>query len=359
MANAGDPYAEPMVGVADALTADVAAAGGATAPASPACASVAFVFGCCLVMSAAAGLGALPLALSRGRALGARLEGVAHALACGVMLAASFGLIHDGQHEAGDSPQAALLVALGVCLGALFVRQCARWLEGQDAAEQLVSSSGSAEANAIRKTMLFLGVMTLHAFGEGSGVGVSFAGADGWRQGAAVAVAIGVHNVPEGAALSLVLAARGVGARDALAWATLSALPQTLVAVPAFLFARQIMPALPLCMGFAAGTMIYLVVSDMVPEAVEKAGAETVGLSAVASICAFEAFRVLVDAYYGSGEPGGEVTMHAAGAASVLVDRAGSLAVACAAALVLWSLARMSGAAKRLHNKRLSAKLSV
>lgn len=42
-----------------------------------------------------------------------------------------------------------------------------------------------------RKAMLIVGVMAAHAFGEGSGVGVSFSGQRGWAQGTLVTIAIG------------------------------------------------------------------------------------------------------------------------------------------------------------------------
>ena len=64
-----------------------------------------------------------------------------------------------------------------------------------------------------RKAMLMVGIMTLHAFGEGSGVGVSFSGQSGLKQGTLVTLAIGIHNIPEGLAVAMVLAARGASAK--------------------------------------------------------------------------------------------------------------------------------------------------
>lgn len=51
--------------------------------------------------------------------------------------------------------------------------------------------------------------MTAHSFGEGAGVGVSFSGQRGWSEGLLVTLAIGVHNIPEGLAISTVMAASG------------------------------------------------------------------------------------------------------------------------------------------------------
>jgi zinc transporter ZupT len=70
---------------------------------------------------------------------------------------------------------------------------------------------GFAEMGAFdaRKALLIVGVMTLHSFTEGVGVGVSFGG--GQDLGLFITLAIAVHNMPEGLAISLVLVPRGWG----------------------------------------------------------------------------------------------------------------------------------------------------
>lgn len=76
------------------------------------------------------------------------------------------------------------------------------------------------------KVILVIGIMTLHSFGEGSGVGVSFAGSKGLSQGILVTSAIAVHNIPEGLAVSMVLASRGVSPQNAMLWSIITSLPQ-------------------------------------------------------------------------------------------------------------------------------------
>jgi len=76
------------------------------------------------------------------------------------------------------------------------------------------------------KVVLVIGIMTLHSFGEGSGVGVSFAGSKGFSQGLLVTLAIAVHNIPEGLAVSMVLASRGVSPQKAMLWSVFTSLPQ-------------------------------------------------------------------------------------------------------------------------------------
>lgn len=55
-------------------------------------------------------------------------------------------------------------------------------------------------------------------------------------QGTLVTLAIGLHNVPEGLAVATVMAAKGTSPRRALLWTALTALPQALVAPPAYVF---------------------------------------------------------------------------------------------------------------------------
>lgn len=76
------------------------------------------------------------------------------------------------------------------------------------------------------KVVLVIGIMTLHSFGEGSGVGVSFAGSKGLSQGLLVTLAIAVHNIPEGLAVSMVLSSRGVSPQNAMLWSVITSLPQ-------------------------------------------------------------------------------------------------------------------------------------
>ena len=259
---------------------DIASPGAHMTGASP---TVGAVFFMTLLMAAASGLGAVPFFFVRR--LSPRLAALANALACGVMLAASFDLVHEGE------PHGALLVVMGVCLGAVFIALTQRALRDQEDVR-----FGLLRGADARKTLLMVGIMTAHSLGEGSGVGVSFGGERGWTQGTLVTLAIGAHNVPEGMAVATVLAARGVSPWKCAGWAVVTSLPQPLLAVPAFVFVETFAALLPLGMGFAAGCMIWITVAELLPDALEAADASAVATTATLAAAALEAFRMWTEA---------------------------------------------------------------
>ncbi|KAI3430545.1 hypothetical protein D9Q98_005138 [Chlorella vulgaris] len=232
------------------------------------------------VMAAAAGLGALPFFFVRSMSEAA--TGLATAVACGVMLAASFDLVHDGQQYGAG------LTVAGLLLGGAFIR----WVQQQLAAYEDIQF-GDLQGSSARKTVLMVGIMAAHALGEGCAVGVSFCGERGWAQGVLTTLAIGVHNIPEGLAKATVLVGQGVSPRRALGWSVLTCLPQPLVAIPSFVFVDAFMTILPIALGFAAGCMIWMVFAELLPDALERTPAAQVATAATVSAAGLEAFRVM------------------------------------------------------------------
>lgn len=233
------------------------------------------VFLFALLTAVATGLGALPFLLFKNPARS--WLGVSNALAVGLMLAASFGLVYEGV------AYGLWRTVLGMMLGLLFIVISRRLIQ-HDEHPAVFAGMGAFDA---RKALLIVGVMTLHSFTEGVAIGVSFGGGEAF--GIFIALALAVHNIPEGLAISLILVPRGTSARTAAAWSVFSSLPQPLMAVPAFLFVEAFSEFLPVGLGFAAGAMIWLVVADLLPEALE-----TSRPAAVASTTAVSAIAMLV-----------------------------------------------------------------
>ncbi|XP_059642310.1 putative zinc transporter At3g08650 [Cornus florida] len=233
-----------------------------------------------LAMAAATGLGAVPFFFVE---LDPQWAGICNGMAAGVMLAASFDLIQEGQdHGSGN------WVVIGILTGGIFIWLCKKFLE-QYGEVSMLDIKGADAA----KVILVVGIMTLHSFGEGSGVGVSFAGSKGLSQGILVTLAIAVHNIPEGLAVSMVLATRGVSPQKAMLWSVITSLPQPIVAVPSFICADAFNKFLPFCTGFAAGCMIWMVIAEVLPDGFKEASPAHVASAATLSVAFMEALGVV------------------------------------------------------------------
>ena len=241
--------------------------------------SVLRVFVYAMITALSTGLGAIPFFVTRR--IPRRVLGWSGGLAAGIMGAASFNLIYEGLSY--SAPR----TLLGIVLGLIFIYLSQTKLSGND--EMEVGALKGADA---KKALLIVGVMTMHSFAEGVGVGVSFGGGESF--GAFISIAIAVHNIPEGLAISLVLVQKGVKPQNAMLWSIFSSLPQPLIAVPAFLFVWLFRPVLPVGLGLAAGAMIWMVMSELIPDAIEDAPKEQVATVATLAVALMVGFQVLI-----------------------------------------------------------------
>ncbi len=239
------------------------------------------VFWFALITAIATGLGALPFFFLKN--ITHRWVGIFNAIAGGLMLSASFGLIYEGVAYSLER------VLIGVVVGLIFIQWSRKFLEGRDNLKL-----GTLQGMDAMKALLFVGVMTLHSITEGVGIGVSFGG--GAVLGVFITAAIAVHNIPEGLAISSVLVPRGVPVWTAVFWSIFSSLPQPLMAVPAFLFVEAFRPFLPVGLGFAAGAMIWMVFSEIIPDALKDSSPNIVAVAITLSVCVMIAFQVLLKA---------------------------------------------------------------
>lgn len=191
--------------------------------------------------------------------------------AAGVMIAASvWSLLIPAMEEATRLGMMPLLPAAGgFLLGALF-------LLGLDTLlPHLHPSAGKPEGakSSLRRTTLLVLSVTLHNIPEGMAVGLSFAlaaqqGDPALYAGAmALAIGMGIQNFPEGAAISLPLRQEGLSAPKSFLYGALSGAVEPLFGIPVVLCAAFIGPAMPWLLSFAAGSMVYVVVEELIPEA--------------------------------------------------------------------------------------------
>ena len=84
---------------------------------------------------------------------------------------------------------------------------------------------------------------------------------------AALAIGIGLQNFPEGAAISLPLRQEGMSTGRSFLYGALSGLVEPVFGILEVLFAGSIAPVMPWLLSFAAGTMMYVVTEELIPEA--------------------------------------------------------------------------------------------
>ena len=239
---------------------------------------------CTLFMALATGFGSVPFYFTAK--LSKFSEGVAQSAAVGVMIAASYSLIHESE-GLGNA-----WLVLGLLSGMVFIDKSQKFL---DRHEEHLEFSGLRGLDA-KKVVLFLGIMTLHAVGEGCGVGVSYAGPSGFPKGLLVTLAIGLHNIPEGLAVATVLASKGIKGGELTMWTIVTAIPQPLLAVPAYAFVQVFSSLFPFFAGFAAGCMIWISFAEIIPDALENVSPTTLATATTTSTFAFKALQYTFDA---------------------------------------------------------------
>lgn len=129
--------------------------------------------------------------------------------------------------------------------------------------------------SSLKKTTTMVLAVALHNIPEGMAVGVVYAGLKSGNavitaSGAlALSIGIAIQNFPEGAIISLPLRAEGMSRKKACLYGILSGVVEPLGAIITLELTGIVVPALPYLLCFAAGAMIYVVVEELIPEAVE------------------------------------------------------------------------------------------
>lgn len=144
-----------------------------------------------------------------------------------------------------------------------------------------------------RSTLLILAI-TMHNIPEGLAVGFAF-GALSYNipgmtlSGAiALAVGIGIQNLPEGTAVAVPLRREGFSRLKSFWYGQLSGIVEPIAAVLSALFVSIAENILPYALSFAAGAMIYVVVEEVIPESQSSNNTD------LATICAMLGFALMM-----------------------------------------------------------------
>ena len=209
--------------------------------------------------------------------MSARLQNTLLGFASGVMVAASvWSLLIPSMEMAtpstppcGEAFWSVLPAAAGFLLGMGFLLM----IDSLTPHLHIGTDKPEGMRSHLSKTAMLALAVTIHNLPEGMAVGVVFAGAESGisnislASAVAVALGIAIQNVPEGAIISMPMRAAGNSKWRSFVIGSLSGAVEPVGAVAVLLLASLLMPILPYMLAFAAGAMFYVVVEELIPEA--------------------------------------------------------------------------------------------
>lgn len=198
-----------------------------------------------------------------------KIQKILLGFASGVMVAASvWSLLIPSIEMCGTSGKWSVLpAAVGLLLGFAFLLLI-------DYITPHIHPQGQREGpkSHLSRTMMLALAVTIHNLPEGMAVGVGLAGA--MDPGAsisasatlALSIGIAIQNIPEGAIISMPFRAAGNSRFKAFAIGALSGIVEPIGGLLVILLASVITSMMPYLLAFAAGAMLYVVVEELIPE---------------------------------------------------------------------------------------------
>ncbi len=183
-------------------------------------------------------------------------------IASGVMVAASIWSL---LMPAMEQEKNILIIVLGIFLGALLLL----FLDCIIPHIHPGTNDEEGKNLHLKKTTKLVFAVTLHNIPEGMAVGVVLAQAiqtGNYFSALALSIGIAIQNFPEGAILSLPLKSNGFSKNKAFLIGALSGIVEPIFGYITILFSNWILQGLPLCLSFAAGAMLFVVIEELVPE---------------------------------------------------------------------------------------------
>ena len=191
--------------------------------------------------------------------------------ASGVMVAASVWslLIPAMEMEEAKGAWSVLPASVGFLLGIGFLLL----IDELTPHLHLGNSQPEGPRSRLSRTAMLALAVTIHNLPEGMAVGVVFAGAESGvpnislASAVAVSLGIAIQNVPEGAIISMPMRAEGNSRWRSFWIGSLSGAVEPVGGLAVVLLASLLTPVLPYMLAFAAGAMFYVVVEELIPEA--------------------------------------------------------------------------------------------
>lgn len=189
-------------------------------------------------------------------------------LSAGVMISASFfSLLNPAIDQSETLGMCSwFVVASGFLCGGIFL------ILSDILFHNLLNKKEVKNASSKKRSLMLMFSITLHNIPEGLAVGVSFGSlalnVPGVTLIASTMLAVGVaiQNLPEGSAISLPLRREGNSLKKSFTFGMLSGIVEPISAFLGCILVLYVQNILPFLLSFAAGAMIFVAISELIPE---------------------------------------------------------------------------------------------
>ena len=189
------------------------------------------------------------------------------AASSGVMISASFFSLLIPAINTAETLKMNVWVhlALGFILGGIIL------IIGDILFAKYLKKKNIHNMHGLRRSLMLMFSITLHNIPEGLAIGVAF-GSIAFNNGSTLAsafmlaVGVGIQNFPEGSSVSLPLRREGYSCLKAFIYGMLSGVVEVFAGLIGCMLVLYVQNILPLFLSFAAGAMIYVSISELIPE---------------------------------------------------------------------------------------------
>ncbi len=220
------------------------------------------------VATAAGSLMALKLPIQSNRR-----QGIYLGFAAGVMIASSvWSLLLPAFDRAGEGIVACLIVSAGFGLGVLGMLALDKLMPHQHMGEDVPEGRPSH----LSRPMLLVMAVALHNIPEGMALGVVMAAVTNRESflniaaAAAFGLGLALQNFPEGMAVVLPMRQAGKDEKFCRKWGIIASFAEPAAAIIGFVLAALLTQLgtiiMPILLAMAAGAMVFIVVEELIPE---------------------------------------------------------------------------------------------
>lgn len=150
-------------------------------------------------------------------------------------------------------------VIVGIIIGVIIMIFC------DNLVNYKYSKKAAFKMNSLIKTGIIVGIgLAIHNFPEGLAIGSGFSAST--KLGITLAIAIALHDVPEGISMAVPMKKGGMESFKVVLYTFLSGVTTGIGAFFGILIGTISEQMISICLGFAAGAMLYISAGELIPE---------------------------------------------------------------------------------------------